>query len=170
MLFSFCPKCGGKLRERVKHGKKRLVCTRCEYVIYRNPAPTASALFIKNGKILLTKRAIEPKRGFWDLPGGFIEEGEHPQKALHREMREELGVEIKIGELFDIVMDWYIFQEDKFSTLNLYYFANVTKGVFKPGDDISEAKWFLLKHPPKNLSSKNNRVILTKLKRNIGKS
>lgn len=165
MRFSFCPKCGGKLKKQIEHQKARLVCTLCQYIIYRNPVPTASSLFIKEGKILLAKRAVDPKKGFWDLPGGFIDESEHPEKALRREMREELGVDIKIGKLFDIVMDWYEFQGDRFSTLNLYYFATMKSEKITPADDITEAEWFSIKHPPKNLSSKNNRVILTKLKK-----
>lgn len=165
MKFKFCPRCAGRVKPSSEHGKERYCCTLCHYVVYRNPVPTASALFIKEGDIFLVKRAIDPKKGFWDLPGGFIEEGEHPEDGLRREIREELGVEITIGKFFDIVMDWYEFQRDKFSTLNLYYFATLKKVKITPGDDISEATWFSLKNPPKNLSSKNNRIILTKLKK-----
>ncbi|MBI3335318.1 MAG: NUDIX hydrolase [Candidatus Portnoybacteria bacterium] len=165
--FPFCPKCGGKTSAKPEHGKERIVCTLCGYVRYRNPVPTASALFIKNGSILLTKRAIDPKKGFWDLPGGFIEEDEHPEKALHREIKEELGVEITIGKLFDIVMDWYEFGGDRFSTLNLYYFAKMASEQITPADDITEAQWFSIKNPPKNLSSENNRIILAKLRSTI---
>lgn len=165
MNFPFCPRCGRKLTLKKVEYKKRPVCPACFFVVYRNPVPTSSALFIEKGNILLTKRAIDPQKGFWDLPGGFIEEGESPERALRREMKEELGVEIAIGKLFDIVMDWYLFQEVKFSTLNLYYFAVLRSKKLIPGDDISEAKWFSLENPPKNLSSSNNRIILSRLKK-----
>ncbi len=165
MHFSFCPRCGGKLSlKKLEHGKLP-VCGNCAYVMYQNPVPTSSALFIEGDRILLTKRAIDPQKGFWDLPGGFIEEGENPKKALRREMKEELGVEITIGKLFDIVMDWYVFQEIRFSTLNLYYLATLKNKKLTPGDDISEAKWFSFHNPPKNLSSKNNKIILSRLKK-----
>lgn len=164
MIFTFCPRCAGKLKV-YSDGSKRFICSVCAFTLYKNPAPTVSALFIKEENILLTKRAVDPQKGYWDLPGGFLEENEHPKEGLKREMKEELGVEIIIGDLFDIVMDWYEFQGERISTLNLYYFATMKNTDMRPDDDISEAKWFSLAHPPKNLSYKNNGIIISKLKR-----
>ncbi len=65
----------------------------CEKCSFRNPSATATAVIIKDGKILLVKRSQEPYKGDWDFPGGFIEEGEKPLEALKREVKEELGVE-----------------------------------------------------------------------------
>lgn len=92
--YKFCPVCAGHLKYKFCHGRKRLVCSKCQFVFYQNSKPTVSALITKGSKILLTKRAIKPKPGYWDTLGGFLEEGEELIKGLKREMKEELGIEI----------------------------------------------------------------------------
>ena len=78
--FRFCPKCGGKLATKKQHGRALLICTECNFVFYQNSAPTASAIITnKAGDVLLVKRAIQPKKGYWDLPGGFLDEEEELQ-------------------------------------------------------------------------------------------
>lgn len=140
MKYAFCPKCGGKLKIGLEHNKKRLICTKCGFVLYRNSKPTASAIISKNGKILLGKRAIEPYKNLWDVPGGFLEYGESPEAGLKREIKEELGVKIKIKRLVGIFMDRY--GKDGDWTLNIYYEAEIASGVLRPDDDVSELKWF----------------------------
>ena len=95
--FKFCPLCGGKLRRKKPLGdeKTREVCQKCGFIFYQNPTPAVLAVIEKKGKILLTKRAINPYKGYWDLPGGFVEIGQNLEEALAKEIKEELGVEIK---------------------------------------------------------------------------
>ena len=64
----------------------------CEICAFRNPRATATALIVKNGKVLLAKRSEEPFKGWWDLIGGYMSEKEMPEQALQREIKEELGV------------------------------------------------------------------------------
>src|SRR5215467_6952048 len=87
----FCIRCGGRLvatRRAAGAGSVR-TCPRCGWVDYNNPAPTASVLLLRRGRLLLVRRAVAPSRGAWDLPGGFIEAGETAEQAARREMREE---------------------------------------------------------------------------------
>lgn len=155
--FKFCPKCGHKLAFKYLFHKRRLVCQnkKCQFIFYQNSKPTASAIIFKGNKVLLTKRAVEPKKGWWDVPGGFLEKDEHPEDGLRREMREELGVKIEIIRMLGIYMGEYLAEHPE-STLNIYYLAKIKKGKIKPADDITEARWFTKKTMPRKLAFKNN--------------
>jgi ADP-ribose pyrophosphatase YjhB (NUDIX family) len=117
-----------------------LHCTACGLVLYENPAPTVSAVVERDGLVLLTRRGIEPRLGMWDTPGGFVEAGEEPVEALRRELLEETGLTIEVGELLGIYPDRY---DDGVPTLNVFYVARVTAGGDgEPRDDVTEIGWF----------------------------
>lgn len=80
---------------------------------------------VRDGRFLAIKRARDPWRGYWDIPGGFCDSGEHPQDAAVREMREETGLDVQIAGLAGIYMDTYPFEDDVISILNLYFAATV---------------------------------------------
>ena len=93
------------------------------------------------GRMLLVRRAHPPFEGRWDLPGGFLEEGEHPLDALRRELREETGLEVEPGEFLGVWIDTY--SEDAGpATLNLYWTARVAGGEARAADDVAELRWF----------------------------
>ena len=96
-----CPRCGKDLERGRAAGEAGdvLHCPACGLVIYDNPAPTASALVVRDGSVLLARRARPPQQGLWDTPGGFIEPGELPTDAVVRELREETadGLESRNG-------------------------------------------------------------------------
>jgi 8-oxo-dGTP diphosphatase len=118
-------------------------CQACGFVGYANSQPTASAVVRSDdGRLLLARRAGPPDKGKWDLPGGFLEEGEHPLDAVVRELREETGLEIEPLELVAIEMDVYGDGDDAPATLNLYWAARVVSGDPEPADDVSELRWF----------------------------
>ena len=103
--FVFCPICGTSLVERVLDRRSRSVCPACGWIYWRNAKPCAGALVIRNGKVLLVHRSIEPYLGYWDIPGGFCEVDEHPAQAAIRETREETGLEIELTGLLGLWMD-----------------------------------------------------------------
>ena len=134
-----CPRCGGRLR----HEQGRVECGACSFVFYANPKPTACALVVDDeGRILLVRRATEVENGKWDLPGGYLEEGEHPEDAVVREVREETGLEIEVGELYGVWMDWYGDAPDAASTMNLYWLARAVGGEPSAADDVDALAWF----------------------------
>ncbi|HEX6699493.1 MAG TPA: NUDIX domain-containing protein [Gaiellaceae bacterium] len=137
--WRFCPRCGAE----VEGAPDRVECQACGYVVYANPAPTASALVVdEQGRILLARRAAEVEHGKWDLPGGFVDEDEHPLDATVRELAEETGLEIEPERLFGIWMDRYGGGTDARSTLNLYWLARAVGGEPRAADDVSELRWF----------------------------
>ena len=92
----------------------------------------------RDGKVLLVRRAIAPYRGYWDIPGGFLEAGEHPERGALREVREETGLRVELIGLLGVYLDRY--GPDR--TLNLYYRARVLGGRERPADDAMALAWF----------------------------
>ncbi len=138
-----CPRCAAELTRAVPPGddEERLVCPACGLVLYENPAPTASAIVVDEaGRAMLARRGIEPFRGMWDLPGGFVRPGEDGEEAARRELEEETGLEIAVGPVLAILPDTYGAQG--VATLNIFYLARVAAGVPRPASDVSEVAWF----------------------------
>jgi mutator protein MutT len=134
-----CPRCTARLQR----GDGRVECGECGFVEYANSKPTASAVILdEEGRVMLSKRALDPAAGKWDLPGGFIEEGEHPLECLHRELREEAGIGLSDVEFVGVFMDWYETDQRTVSTLNLYWTARIAQGTPEPDDDVEELRFF----------------------------
>lgn len=157
--FHFCPLCGGRLGYKLLHEKNELVCKRCGHILWLNSKPTASALIIREGKVLLTKRAISPYKGQWDIPGGFIDVHEDPVAGLQREMREELGIQVVRPKYLCLYIGLYPSVPLQ-STLNLYYVVTNFTGKLTPQDDVAAFAWHSLKRLPKKLAFANNRQAL----------
>src|SRR5438128_137457 len=154
MQARHCPKCGGALRTRRRRNgePERQVCERCGRTHYRNAKPTASALVVRNGRVLLVQRAIEPARGAWDIPGGFLEADEHPEAGVVRELREETGLDIALTGLLGIYMDAYGPPDDLETTLNIIYLAIAPRGEPRPADDAAACRWFAPAELPDHLA------------------
>jgi mutator protein MutT len=151
--FKFCPKCGGSLEEEEWEENLTLpVCSGCGYKFYQNSKPCVVGIIIDRDaeKILLTKRGIIPFKGDWDMPGGFLRNGEDPKQGVLREVKEELGIECEVEELFDIFVDTY--GEYDIYTFNVCYILKIISGTITPMDDVAEAQWFSLSDIPENLA------------------
>jgi 8-oxo-dGTP diphosphatase len=132
--------CGARLE--VEDGV-RAECPECGFRAWAGSKPTACAVVVDDrGRVLLVRRAGEPFRGYWDLPGGFLEEGEQPLGGIRRELREETGLEVEPEEFVGVWMDRYGDAEDAHATLNLYWTARVLRGEPRAADDVTELRWF----------------------------
>jgi 8-oxo-dGTP diphosphatase len=120
-------------------------CPACDSVYYASSKATACAVCVDDdGRLLLARRAEEPFRNHWDLPGGFLEEGEHPFDAIRRELREETSLEVEPLEFIGVWIDRYPTRTHTAATLNLYWTARVVAGFAEAADDVSEVGWFAL--------------------------
>ena len=103
----YCRNCGSKVEHRLPgDGDKRLraVCPSCGTVHYENPLMVVGTLpYTADGRVLLCQRAIEPRKGYWTLPAGFMELGETAGQGAERETAEESGAPIALGELFSLI-------------------------------------------------------------------
>ena len=103
--MKFCSNCGAQVQLRVPAGDHlpRYVCEACGTIHYQNPRLVVGCVPAHDGRILLCRRAIEPRRGYWTVPAGFMENGETLQQAAARESQEEALAEVKIGSLLAVV-------------------------------------------------------------------
>ncbi|MGH7267634.1 MAG: NUDIX domain-containing protein [Candidatus Rokuibacteriota bacterium] len=100
----FCPLCGDSLVRRPvpQDGREQPVCRGCGFVFYLPPKIVAGTLPVRDGRVLLTRRAIEPSRGLWTFPGGYVDWGEDVREAARRETREEAGLTVDIEGLLGL--------------------------------------------------------------------
>jgi ADP-ribose pyrophosphatase YjhB (NUDIX family) len=100
----FCPLCGGALERRPipPEGRMEQVCTRCEFIFYLNHKVVACTILEADGQLLLTRRAINPARGKWTFPGGFVDWGEPVAAAAVREAWEETGLRVALRGLVGV--------------------------------------------------------------------
>src|ERR1017187_3400941 len=143
--YKYCPHCGRHLTDDSAHGVKLRYCSACKQHFFNNPAPGVAVLAVKDGKILLVKRKLDPMKGTWAMPGGFMDQHETIVQAGLRELKEETGLKAKRGSFFDIAT----LETLKLGTvLVIAIKAEGTTGVVRAGDDALEAKYFDIKKLP----------------------
>jgi ADP-ribose pyrophosphatase YjhB (NUDIX family) len=152
-----CPRCGTEL----EHEERSVSCFSCGLAVYASPAPTASAIVLDaERRVLLAQRAGDPGKGLWDLPGGFMDEGEEPLETLRRELREEAGVDVEPLAYVGALPDRY--GEGGGWTMNLYWSARIVSGEPEPSDDVAAFAWFETDElpPPEQFAFRNTVEIL----------
>jgi len=139
--FAYCPRCRETLRPvEAEEGRIRMTCPACGFVDYHNPAPSAGVLLRGgDGRILLVRRRFDPFRGLWTIPSGYIEYDERVRETAAREMLEETGLEVALGDVVDVVS---CHDDPRGNTLFVVYEATVTGGEAAAGDDAEEVGWF----------------------------
>jgi ADP-ribose pyrophosphatase YjhB (NUDIX family) len=132
--WRYCPRCAAELEPDAVVVR----CAACGFEQWAASVPGAQALVVADGKVLLGRRAADPGAGRWDLPGGFLEEGEQPLDALRRELREETALEIEPLEYFGTWIQPYGHR----LVLCLTWLARPAGGEPTAGDDLVELAWF----------------------------
>jgi len=138
-MYKFCPRCGHPLEHKLIGDRQRPVCPRCGFIVYVNPTPAAGTLVEDNGHVLLIRRGVPPRRGYWAFPAGYVEADESVEEAAIRETREETGLEVALDALWNV----YSFEDATHQRgVLILYRAHVIGGELRPGDDAAEARWF----------------------------
>jgi 8-oxo-dGTP diphosphatase len=135
---NFCLQCGGPMETRELYGRERAVCPTCGYIHFRNPTPVAGCVVEHDGQIVLVRRGIEPGRGMWGIPAGFMEWGETAEEGAMRETAEETGLTVRIERLLGV----YSFVTPYGSGVIIFYVATAISGVLLAGDDAEQAATF----------------------------
>ncbi|HET7291933.1 MAG TPA: NUDIX hydrolase [Vicinamibacteria bacterium] len=141
--YRFCPKCSAPLEERqlMEIHPPRLVCTRCGFVFYMDPKLAAGTISMLGGGIVLLRRAIEPQKGRWVFPGGFVDRGETVHGAAIRETWEEVGLRVTLTGILDV----YSFPGEAVAVV--VYAAEVAGGELTVGDEAEDVRAF----PPETI-------------------
>jgi ADP-ribose pyrophosphatase YjhB (NUDIX family) len=136
--INFCSSCGAAVEFRCPEddNRPRHICVSCGEIHYQNPKMVICSLPVWDDKILLCRRAIEPRYGLWTLPGGFMENGESTSDAAIRETLEEANARIAIVDLFSMYSLPYINQ------VHLIFRAELLDENFGPGTESLEVKLF----------------------------
>lgn len=137
MDYKYCPLCTSSLEWGVRYGRNRQYCPNCGFINYVNPLPTTVALAEADRKILLIKRGIEPLKGIWTLPSGFMETGESPEQACLRELKEETNME---GVIKDLIGVFHSITPMYGDIISIIYYIKLYPGCPSPGDDADGVK------------------------------
>lgn len=135
----FCPRCGKGLRGRLFE-RKHPLCGACGYIQFQNPHTAVSLFLERRGKLLFSRRARAPRKGFLGVVGGFMEFDEEPQDAARREAMEEAGIRVSGFRLVGAYHEWYGFQGVRGSTITLYYTARFS-GTPVAASDAASFEW-----------------------------
>jgi len=132
--MKFCANCGAAVVQRVPPGDTlpRWVCDNCGEIHYQNPKLVVGTIPQHEGRVLLCRRAIEPRYGYWTLPAGFMENDETAAQAALRETLEEAGATVELGEPFTLI------SVPRVNQVHLFYRARLRDLEFKPGEETLE--------------------------------
>ncbi len=136
--MKFCSACGQPVSLKVPPGdnRPRHVCDACQTIHYQNPKIVTGTLPVWEDRVLLCRRAIEPRYGLWTLPAGFMENGETMEQAAERESREEANANLVIRQLYTIISLPHINQ------VYVMYLAQLQDLDFAPGEESLEVALF----------------------------
>lgn len=138
MDMKYCTRCGAGVTLRIPEGddRERFVCVTCEEIHYINPRVIVGCVPVYEDKVLLCKRAIEPRRNYWTLPAGFMENGETSLQGAARETWEEARAQVRNMELYRL------FDVPHISQVYLFYRCDLVDGKFGVGPESTDSGLF----------------------------
>jgi ADP-ribose pyrophosphatase YjhB (NUDIX family) len=122
--------------------RPRRVCDTCGFVDYVNPRVVVGVVAVRDGKVLLCRRAIDPRKGLWTLPAGFMEERESVEEGARREAREEAGADVDLEGVLGI------YSVPRISQVHVYFRARLLPGELVAGEESLEARLFAWEELP----------------------
>jgi ADP-ribose pyrophosphatase YjhB (NUDIX family) len=136
--MQFCSTCGHPVTQRVPTGDSRLraCCDQCGTIHYVNPRPVVGTVPVWGDRVLLCRRAIEPRHGKWTLPAGFMEVGETTAEGALRETLEEAGARVQLGPLFTMIDVPHVEQ------VHIFYHARLLDLDYAPGEESLDVQLF----------------------------
>lgn len=155
-MTDYCSDCGTKTEIQVVAKRPLRVCPSCQRIFFRNPKVVVTALIESAGRVLLVRRDIEPGRGLWGLPGGYVDWDEHPEQAMTRECEEETGAHVEADGLISVQ---HVILDNE-GIVILSYRASLLNGDdVSARDEVQEIGWFEPESLPP-LAFKSHRNVL----------
>ncbi len=136
--MKFCSQCGGAVAKKIPTGdnRQRYVCDSCEVIHYQNPRVITGCIATHGERVLLAKRAIEPRAGYWTLPAGFLENGETASAGAARETMEEAEAHVDIVDLYTV------FSLPHISQMYCFYRATLPEPKYAAGPESLDVQLF----------------------------
>jgi ADP-ribose pyrophosphatase YjhB (NUDIX family) len=134
----YCQSCGGAMATLEVRGVDRRVCAECRRIHYVDPKVAVGVAVFRDDRLLLVRRTMNPGRGRWSLPGGYVDPGEHPRDAAARETTEEAGVEVKVGDVIEVFAN----PPEHGGAIFILYAGSWVAGEAQCGDDSDDAAFF----------------------------
>jgi ADP-ribose pyrophosphatase YjhB (NUDIX family) len=155
--YKFCPTCKTTLIIKFIDGKNRLHCENCNFTFWNSPKPVVSIiLYNQKNEIFMIKRATQPLKGYWCLPGGHMYYEESPQEALRREVKEESDLDIAIDSLLGV---YQIDNDPRGNNIDII-FVGKPSGNIKLGNEDNAYKFFPVDDLPENIAYKHRNAII----------
>lgn len=161
-MYKYCTRCGAKYSDIslqvFSSTPNKITCEQCNFTIYNGPKLAVGAVIILGNQYLMTQRGIEPDKGSYDFPGGFVDYGESIEQAIVRELQEELQLNqdsYHIGSILGTVNHLYknLGREDEiYSVTTMMFLVTTTQTIFTVQDDVAEYKWILIGDIPQNIT------------------
>jgi ADP-ribose pyrophosphatase YjhB (NUDIX family) len=136
--LNYCPRCGHALEERKAFGRVRRFCPACDRIVFREHKVAAGVIVERDGEVLLVRRRLNPRRGLWSFPAGFVDHDELPAEAAMRECLEETGLEIEIIDLLDVIGG----EGHGDADIVIVYRARMVGGRLQAADDVDRVAFF----------------------------
>jgi ADP-ribose pyrophosphatase YjhB (NUDIX family) len=158
----YCVDCGAALDVRRVEGRDLEACSRCSFVLWPDPKVATAVVVETDGGVVLGRRGIEPGYGLWCLPGGFVNDDEHPAEAAARECREEICADVDIESLLAVL---HVRRRSEGGMIALAYRGRLTAGQAPTaGDEMLEVAVFAPDQVPE-LAFSSHRQALTEWRR-----
>ena len=142
-FFKFCPSCASTHFSFLDN--RRFLCEDCGFTYYHNIAAAVALVFTFEDKVLFTVRNVDPDKGKWDLPGGFVDPNETAEEAACREIREELGLNLQPSDLKYVTTspNNYLYKNVPYRTMDIFYECALPSDVINVAaeDEIQELIW-----------------------------
>ena len=160
--FRFCPMCAAELGVVQRGGRERMGCPACRFIHFRDPGVGAAVLLRNDdGRVLLVKRGRGATRsGLWCIPCGYVDYGEDVRQAAAREVLEEAGLEVEVGDPVFVASN---FHDPEKLTVGIWFAGRIVGGVPQAGDDAVDIGWFALDDLP-TLAFETDTALLQTLK------
>lgn len=138
-MVRYCQYCGKPVAYQMIENRTRAVCEECGRVYYEHRKVSVGVRVAVDGKLLLVQRGIDPWKGLWHLPSGYMEVDEEPEQTAEREIKEETGFNVKIGNLVNV----YTYEDDpRGNGIVLFYDAQFIDGKFTANHETMNAGFF----------------------------
>jgi ADP-ribose pyrophosphatase YjhB (NUDIX family) len=162
--FRYCPYCGAALDPGLR-GDGRASCTACGFVHFRNPVVGVAVVLVDGGRVLLGQRARGPYAGRWCIPCGYVEWDEDIREAARREMREETGLDVHVGEVVAVHSN---FHDEAQHTVGVWFAGEIAGGDLAPVDgEFTDLRYWRPDTPPP-LAFPTDEIVLEGLRAQAG--